>query len=218
MVCSGSGVWDAPERDVETIEIPGRNGELTIDNGRWHNVTVSYPVFIAPPFRENAAAARAWLCRVPGYRRLEDERYPDVFRKARLTGGVEIAPTTDLRAGRATINFSCAPQRWLKCGEVPVTFTGPGALINPTGYEAQPLVVVYGTGSGSVIIGGSTVAISEIGGSITLDTEIQRAYSGMTPKDSVVSGTFPVLGEGTSAISFSGGVTRVEITPRWWTI
>ena len=37
---SGSGVFNAPERDVETISIPGRSGDLILDNGRFKNISV----------------------------------------------------------------------------------------------------------------------------------------------------------------------------------
>ena len=43
---SGKRVFDAPERDTESIKIPGRNGELTVDNGRYNNLELTYPAFI----------------------------------------------------------------------------------------------------------------------------------------------------------------------------
>ena len=29
---SGGGTFDAPSRDVQTVSVPGRNGDLTFDN------------------------------------------------------------------------------------------------------------------------------------------------------------------------------------------
>lgn len=218
MVCSGTGVWDAPERDVEVIEIPGRNGALTIDNGRWKNVTISYPILITPPFPQKSAEARAWLCSAPGYRRLEDERYPEVFRKARLRGGISFKPTEKLDAATATLTFDAMPQRFLKSGEDAVTFSASGSLYNPTRYEALPLIVVNGTGDGTLTVNGNTMTISDISSNVTLDSEICRAYKGTTPKDSTVEGSYPVLVAGANTITFTGDITSVVITPRWWTL
>ena len=39
MYISGSGTYNAPERDVTTYNIPGRNGDLIVDNGRFLNTT-----------------------------------------------------------------------------------------------------------------------------------------------------------------------------------
>ena len=37
---------NAPQRSTEDIVVPGRNGTLTIDNGRYENIDVSYICFI----------------------------------------------------------------------------------------------------------------------------------------------------------------------------
>ena len=34
--------YDAPERDIEEIEIAGRNGAFLLDKGRWKNIEVTY--------------------------------------------------------------------------------------------------------------------------------------------------------------------------------
>ena len=86
---SGSGTFNAPERDVERIEIPGRNGELIIDSGRFKNESVSYPAFIRTSFRSCADVAREWLLSYPGYRRLEDSYNPECFRMASFTGPLD---------------------------------------------------------------------------------------------------------------------------------
>ena len=41
---TGEAVYNAPERDVEVISIPGRNGAYLLDNGRFSNITVTYPL------------------------------------------------------------------------------------------------------------------------------------------------------------------------------
>ena len=51
---TGSGAFNAPERDVETVEVPGRNGNLIIDRGRFKNVVQSYKAFIHKDFAQNA--------------------------------------------------------------------------------------------------------------------------------------------------------------------
>lgn len=37
---NGGETYNFPERDVELLEIPGRSGALTVDNGRYKNVTL----------------------------------------------------------------------------------------------------------------------------------------------------------------------------------
>lgn len=217
---SGEDTFNGAERDIETIEIPGHSGELTQDNNRFKNIPVPYPAIVLGDFRQNATAARAWLLSVPGYRRLEDSYHPDEFRLARYHAGLEFKPWAYNRQGEVTITFDCAPQRFLKSGEEAVTLTAAGILINPTLFEAQPLITVTGAGAGSLTFNGHTVAISEIGGSVTLNTEICRAYAGTTRRDQTITGKIEQLRlqPGANPASFTGGVTSVEIIPRWWTI
>ena len=42
---SGEGVFNAPQRDVEMISVPGRNGAIALDRGRFQNIEVTYPAF-----------------------------------------------------------------------------------------------------------------------------------------------------------------------------
>lgn len=40
------GIASSPERDVNVISVPGRNGDLVIDNGRFKNITIEYKCVI----------------------------------------------------------------------------------------------------------------------------------------------------------------------------
>lgn len=221
IVCSGHGTFDAPERDVEGVTIPGRNGELTIDNKRLENIKVTYPASICGGnFAEKARAARAWLCSVSGYRRLEDDYDPDTFRMARFVSGLRFDMTKKNNAGKVNITFDAMPQRWLKSGEDAVELSADGKLVNPTLFTALPTITLTGDGPGELIINGHTIQISDVGGNVTLNREIRRAYAGTTPRDYTMTGRFDWLGlvPGENTISFSGGITAVSITPRWWTV
>lgn len=220
MLCSNGGTYDAPERDVEVVEIPGRNGTLTIDNKRYKNVPGTFLCKVTKRFAQNASAIRAWLSSSPGYCRLEDDAHPLEYRMARHVGGVNFEPMYIDKEAEIAISFDCMPQRWLKSGEDPVALTSADTLINPTQEEAQPLITVYGSGTGSLIINGHTVTISEIGTSVTLNTEICRAYAGTTRRDQTITGKLEQLRlqPGDNTVAFSGGVASIEIIPRWWTI
>ena len=210
-----------PERSQTETEIPGRNGALLIVDGNWKNYEQEYEVFISAEKRGLVRAARAvaeWLESPVGYQRLEDSYEPDIYREAFYEGGQDIESILN-RFGRATIAFNCKPQRYLKAGEVAQTFTASGTLTNITRFDALPLITVNGSGAGTVTINSNTVTISAIDGYVVLDCELMDAYKGTTNKNSTVTLTeFPVLAPGANTISFGGGVTSLEIVPRWWTI
>ena len=61
--------------------------------------------------------------------------------------------------------------------------------------------------------------ILEKGGSLMLESEFQDAYREEQNKNNTISASaFPILEHGENAISWDGGITGIEVTPRWWTI
>lgn len=158
---SGEGAYNAPERDVEMVTIPGRNGALALDHGRFENIEVTYPAGVfgtdEADFADKVGAIRAWLCSKKGYVRLTDEYNPDEFRLAIYKSGLEVSPAK-LIAGEFDLVFQCMPQRFLKAGEDAVTIESSGdTLTNPTLFSARPLLMV--SGYGELTINGNPIEI-----------------------------------------------------------
>ncbi len=215
---SGGQTFNSPEKDVESIEIPGRNGNLTISRNRFKNITVSYPTFIRRKFAENSGAARAWLLGADGYCRLEDSYHPDYFRMAQFSGPLDFDMRFLNYSGEADLAFDCKPQRFLKSGEHPVSCAKGSALVNAW-FPSLPLIKVSGTGAGNLYIGSYTVEILSLDGYVMLDSDTQNAYKDTLNKNNTISAPeFPVLLPGINNISWDGGIQAVEITPRWWTV
>jgi len=217
----------SPRRRQEAQSIPGRNGDLLIIENTYDNYLQPYEVYISAErigLPRAARAVAAWICAPTGYQRLEDSYEPDVFRLAYFSGPLDISNILN-RFGRATLEFNCKPQRWLKEGEQTVTLTQSGAVLCNPGMESMPLITVYGTGPATLTAGGRTVTINSIDGWLTLDCDLQDAYKISAPglpaqnKNSTISAPeFPVLPPGESAVAWTGGIERVEIVPRWWVL
>jgi len=160
---SGEGVFNAPERDVEMIEIPGRNGALALDKGRFKNISVTYPAFNYEPndydtFAERLADFRNAICAQRGYQRLEDTFHPDEYRMAAYVGGLEIKPVKYNTASEFNITFDCKPQRWLKSGENAITVASGDVVTNPTLFESSPMLEV--SGNGDIVMNGQEISIT----------------------------------------------------------
>lgn len=117
---TGEAVYNAPERDVEMVTIPGRNGAFALDKGRFENIEVTYPAGMfadtEQDFAKGISDFRNMLCSRQGYCRLTDEYNPDEFRLAVYKSGLEVSPA-QLRAGEFNITFECKPQRYLMSGQ-----------------------------------------------------------------------------------------------------
>lgn len=216
---SGTDVFNAAPRNIQTVAVPGRNGTLTIDNKRFENVELTYPAFIYDTFRANVQGLRNFLLSAAGYRRLEDTYNPEQYMMARYVSGLSVESTERRQEGRFDLTFDRMPQRFLKSGETVQTFTADGTITNDTLYDARPLIRVYGTGS--LGVGAETITITTNPGYIDIDSEMMDAFYGTVNCNSYItlsSGEFPVLAPGYNGVDLGSGITRVDITPRWWVL
>ena len=160
---TGEAVYNAPERDVEMISIPGRNGAFALDNGRFENIEVKYPAGIAAnsetDFAQAVSDLRNFLCSKKGYFRLTDEYNPNEYRMAVYKSGLEVLPV-QAKAGEFEIIFECKPQRFLTSGETASTVANNGTLTNPTLFESRPMLEV--TGYGDIGINGETITVQNV--------------------------------------------------------
>lgn len=198
--------YQVPQRDYDTIHIPGRDGDLLIDKESYKNVSRSYTVSFGQEGKKNftilANALAEWLNSASGYARLEDSYEPEYYRMACYQKAVEITNAYQI-AGSATIEFNCKPQRFLKSGDRVVSFakskfgvddsSGQSvldssggniegflepqrSLNNPTQHSSSPIIKVYGNGAGEIRIGDSTITILSVSGYLVIDSEMMEVY------------------------------------------
>ena len=173
---SGEGVWNAPERDAETIKIPGRNGEYILDHGNFKNIEVTYPAFNQEAsyndFRTKVDNFRNAISSLKGYQRLTDSFHPDEYRMAAFIGGLEVDPILyNDKSMQTNIVFNCKPQRFLTTGETQSSVTSGGTITNPTLFESHPLLLV--DGYGDIDINGDDITIQQgaLMGYVDLETK-----------------------------------------------
>ena len=224
-ITSGS-VYDAPERVVDMIKVPGRNGNLAIDQGRFENIDVEYEVYtknrLQTDFAQNIRDFRNELCSRHTYLELTDDFNANEFRLGIYKSGLELDSDID-RAGAIKLVFDCKPQRYLVSGQSTYTFIADGTITNPTLFASSPLIVV--TGFGQLGIGSYTITIqgNDPTQEIYIDADIMEAWgyeSGVivSKNDYIayLNNTIPKLEPGANGVSLDSDMTSVVITPRWW--
>ena len=215
---SGTGVHGAPARSVTLTTVPGKNGQLVIDNGRFENIVVTYAAsFINRDFSENIEHLRNFLHSKKGYRRISDSYHSDEYRMGVYIGPFNPSVQKHLTSGQFDLAFNCKPQRFL-VDPPAVTFTATGTIYNPELMDARPLVRAYGTGQ--IGINGTYIDILDNTSYTDIDCDLMEAFEGTTNRNYDIkingSGDFPVLGPGVNNIVVGTGISSVVITPRWW--
>lgn len=195
------------KRRVESQHIPGRNGDLLIDEGVYDNYTQPYTIYWLPS--TSLVSVSQWLGQ-SGYVKLIDSDLPEYYRMAQVSGTINPTNHRDCYT-EASISFNCKPQWFLVSGDVATTLSTTTNVVNPTPEYSRPLIVVYGTGDGVLKVNGKNITLTDIDTSIILDSELMEASV-----NNKMSGNFPILKPGNNSIDWSGGITKVDITPRWW--
>ena len=171
---TGEGVFNAPERNVEMIDIPGRNGAFALDKGNFNNIEVTYPASIATDaetdFADAVSDLRNFLCSKIGYVRLEDEYNPNEYRMAIYKSGLEVSHDM-LTNGKFDITFECKPQRYLTSGETAISVASGGKATNPTLFDAKPQLQVVGYGE--ITFNDKTISVDNVPiGNIVINNSI----------------------------------------------
>lgn len=216
-------ISDSPKRDISFRSVPGRSGDLLMDNNRWNNIDITYSLAIATDFSRKFDAFKKALLSKNGYQKLTDSIDTNHFRFGIIKDPIHPKTMRLNRTGMFDVTFHCQPQRYLASGRFSSMYTEPGEM-TCSGFPAKPLITVYGNGAGSITVGDTTVKILDMTDQIVLDCDLQHAYRQVgngAPENmnsNIYAPEFPVLKTGKNPISWSGGVTSIEIIPRWWTL
>ena len=209
--------FGAPARYYEPMEVPGMNGMLLIDGKKYANTLHEYNCVIYDNYENQLNAFRNFLMSQVGYKRLQDTLHSDEFYLAYYDSDFVTTMKPDRTKGYFTLSFNRKPQRFLTSGEAVTTLTSSGSISNPTLFPSKPFLRVYGTGT--LGIGSNAITITQADTYTDIDCELMEAYKGAVSCNNLIqiqNNDFPVLNPGSNGITLGTGITKVEITPRWF--
>lgn len=218
LIIRSKNTYAGARRDVTFVSVPGRDGDLMIDNKRYNNVIIKYTVaalegtFDIP---RTAHRVKNWLCSGQGYFELTDSYDPDYYRLAAYVEAFDLEQELPC-LGKSTIQFNCKPFKYLYEGRYPIILTDPQTIRNPEYFPSKPYIKITGSGNIVLSVNSQTFMFKDVDGYIEIDSEIMDVYKGSSSQNSkMFSSTFPVLSKGNNEISWRGSVSQVEIIPRW---
>lgn len=218
---NGVNTFGAPAREVSTLQIPGRNGDLIVKADRLQNYDLTYSAFICRNFDANIAALRAFLLSKTSYFRLEDTYHPDEYRMAYYRGPFTPSVTQRLNAAQFDIVFNVKPQRFLKSGDEYIYLSYNEVITNPTRFISRPLLFVRGTGTIQFGSGSILTITEDPSNGMYIDCDTMECYRDGTNLNNKVSSSdngFPVLLPGDNVFHKSSQITQTRLYPRWYTV
>ncbi len=209
------------ERKMTVTSIGGTSREVVEMEDAWEPYDQPYRLFVGDGTVDSIQEDLDAVARVlykDGWQILLDDYEPEYYRLAYYKGGFN-ADNRKTRVSVFDIYFRCRPERFLLTGSEPVPVASGGQLTNPTNFNARPLIHITGSGSGTLAVAGVTMSFADMVDYLNIDCEKMNVYRLPNEnRNSLMTGDFPVLKSGSNVVSFTGGITSVTITPKWWTI
>lgn len=200
------------ERQTFT-NVPGRPGSLTTLEGDdvYDDMTLTCTCWVDDGAK--APEIARWL---KGSGKVTFATRLGGYYEARVTNQISFEQVVKGRPHRSfAVNFRCKPFWYQEENEMLTYTTQPFILNNPGSVYSEPVITVYGAGDIILAIGTELVEINGLKTSITLDTPLMEAYNGTDDMNSYLNGEFPTFAPGDNTFSWTGTVSKVEITPNW---
>ena len=205
-------------RRVEQNTLPGRSGALVVDEGAFDTYVTQLKINI---FGGSIHHVLNWL-RGEGWLISSDD--PTLKAYVYMTEQIEDKRFRVERDNYDTLTIPLLVEPFLRqVSERKLTLTAPGSFPGLGHDPALPLLGIHGDGDCTVTINGRRVMLSGIDYGTNVDCEAGIAYQ-MRDGGLVWAGNLATLPDGwpqlypegqTNTVTWSGGVTMLEIVPQW---
>lgn len=198
------------ERDISTIEVKGRDGELHIDNKRWK--PIQFPINFNYKFRNThpnkvQREVKKWL-KGSGILRIgyDDDYFYKVYEAS--------ISNIDIKSGKVDFvtNFKCEPFAYSQEGTYELF--NPKELYN-SGYSSNPVYRIVGEGMCELAVNDNSITIN-VGQEAIIDIDKLLCYREGVNLNTTVNGDISklVLQEGMNTISITDSF-ELYIKPGW---
>lgn len=220
MIIKARPIVTTTRRRITPTSVPGRTGDILIDDEGYENYDRTYSVAIIAenePLKILINKIKRWLFANVNYCKLEDTYDSKYFYKAFVNNAVTITPISH-NVAEAEITFNCKAHKYAKDGLQSTAFIEAGKIANYEMFTALPTIQLFGSGEVTLYINNRSYYIKSCTNGMILNSEIGQAYSADETtllNNNIKFTDFPVLDSGHNNISWTGNVTKIIITPNW---
>lgn len=195
-----------PARNVTRVQVPGRDGRLTVEDGAYDIYQTTLAVNCNGV---SLATALAWL-NGGGWLISSDEP----ARKVLCDVHAQVKDER-FRAGGCydtlTATVWCQPYRYY-VEDPAVTLSAAGRVDNPGTAACRPVITIQGSGNVTLTVGAEPIACADLTDGIVIDCAAQDCLNPAGTQlmnSSVTLEEFPIIPPGGCAVSWTGNVSSV---------
>lgn len=208
-----------PAERGELVTVPGRSGYLWNSEKAYNDVLTRIQCMTADS--ADMSEVNAWLSGAGNLRFSDD---PNRFYRARVVKEFSLSAQMARFVNQTfTVTFDCEPFRYhveAEGGDDVIITASPHTVTNPGTYKSAPRFKIEGSGDAVLTIGTQIVEIEDMDGGVIIDSEMGDCFNLtetalLNGQVSIMDDDFPTLAPGANILSWTGGVTKITITPRW---
>ncbi|HHX70325.1 MAG: distal tail protein Dit [Miniphocaeibacter sp.] len=208
----------SPKRRVSYIDIPGRDSSLTYDERTYENITIGVECKVKDEnLLDKIDEIKAWLLSA-GEGNLIFSFNDNKKYKAQVVNSIDFSQIAK-KFSEFIIVFNCRPFKYASINNNIILNQSGTSIINPGSIYSKPIIRVTCNEDGEFKINENKIEIIDFTGTLIIDSELEEAFSyregEISNASNNISGEFPKLDVGDNLISFSGGISKIEITPNW---
>jgi Phage-related protein len=217
-----TNILSSPAPSIDYIDIPGRNGSLSVFNG-WEDFTLTLECVIVGDEMERMAntVRRAKRFLMSGTEnKLQTDEDPDFYLIGTIDTKLDIDEVLEKFTDGFTVSYRCHPHRYYKDSNSITLTNGGSTEINIINDDTKPIITVVGSGDMVLTIGDSYLNVNDIYQSIIVDCKSMDCYkldSNGLPTISQnykMYSYFPVLKHGKNNISLQC-TDGMKVTINW---
>lgn len=205
--------------DYQTVEVPGRDGDLIIPNNRYKSFVQELPIIYLGKYKETMRKinqARQIMLADSNWHDFLFSFDSDYIYRASFLGEFRVKKSSTYLT--QTLSFNMMPYKYDKSGQSYQTITNGQKLNNKGTIPAKPIIKITGSGDCTMQIGNKSVSFKDIDGGIIMDSDSQLCtnLSGKRTQFDKMYGDFIEIATGNQTVKITGNnITKTEILPRW---
>lgn len=193
------------ERNIEKIEVEGKNGYLTHDFKTYKSILKSCECTLENI--DNIDNVCSWL---DGAGEVIFSNQDNRFFKANIINQIDFY-TPIKKFKKFIVQFDCQPFGYLRNEQILTTNYKYYQFYNYGNVYSEPIITVYGKGDINIYLNEETIKLKNVEDFITIDTTAYECYKINKSQNDKMYGEFPVVTPGKNTLSVTGNVTKINI-------
>jgi predicted phage tail component-like protein len=205
----------SPQRRISFLTIPGRSSSIKYDPDVYDDITITVECSVKDSnnLADKLDNIKGWLLSI-GESDLIFSFQNDRKYIAQVVNTIDFKQIYKV-LGKFPIVFNSKPFKYDISNNV-IAMSICSIVRNQGTRYSNPVIKVYGSGNINLTVDTQIIQLTNISNHIIIDSELEDCYdTSGNNLNNLMSGDFPVLNVGDNNITWTGAVTKVEITPNW---